>query len=161
MKVCGNCKEPKQLDNFGNDKYQKDKHTSRCKECKKKYDYDYNRNSANKIKKRSKNYATSSYGRYIRLRAQVKGRKLELGITSEQYLNLMEERICYYCNGPLNSTGSGLDRIDSSKGYLIDNVVKCCKICNQMKNDLGQLEFFEHINSIYAKHIHGKAEFYE
>lgn len=29
--------------------------------------------------------------------------------------------------------GSGLDRTDNSKGYLIKNVVPCCGICNSIK----------------------------
>lgn len=31
---------------------------------------------------------------------------------------------------------SGIDRIDSSLGYVHGNVVSCCKVCNRSKNDL-------------------------
>lgn len=36
---------------------------------------------------------------------------------------------------------SGVDRIDSSKGYELANCVPCCKICNRAKNNLP-LEVF-------------------
>lgn len=36
---------------------------------------------------------------------------------------------------------SGLDRIDSSKGYLHGNVVPCCKECNRMKMNLPLDDF--------------------
>jgi len=40
---------------------------------------------------------------------------------------------CYYCNHDLEETGIGLDRIDNDKGYLENNVVPCCWICNKIK----------------------------
>jgi len=43
---------------------------------------------------------------------------------------------CFYCRGPLNPTGTALDRIDSAVGYLLHNVVPCCRRCNRMKSDL-------------------------
>ncbi len=40
---------------------------------------------------------------------------------------------CLYCGDSTLSTGHGLDRKDSSIGYLVDNVVPCCKVCNKIK----------------------------
>lgn len=45
---------------------------------------------------------------------------------------------------------SGLDRVDSSKGYVFANVVPCCAQCNAMKSKLGVEEFFELIGRIHA-----------
>lgn len=45
-------------------------------------------------------------------------------------------------------TYNGLDRIDSKRGYDVDNVVACCKICNYMKHVLSTDEFFNHIARI-------------
>ena len=42
---------------------------------------------------------------------------------------------CHYCGGPLNEHGSGLDRMDNSKGYIRGNVVPCCKDCNTLKSN--------------------------
>lgn len=47
----------------------------------------------------------------------------------------------------------GVDRVDSSKGYTIDNVVPCCDICNRMKLDKDITEFFDTIKRIYEKHL--------
>jgi hypothetical protein len=33
----------------------------------------------------------------------------------------------------LGTTGGGLDRIDSKKGYTKDNCVPCCGFCNNLK----------------------------
>jgi hypothetical protein len=37
---------------------------------------------------------------------------------------------------------SGIDRIDSTKGYIPGNVVPCCWVCNRMKGTLPVDEFF-------------------
>jgi len=41
---------------------------------------------------------------------------------------------CYYCN-TRPKPYIGIDRVDSSKGYLRDNVVPCCRKCNTAKLD--------------------------
>lgn len=54
----------------------------------------------------------------------------------EENRDTLISRPCFYCNGPLNPTGSGLDRRDSSIGYVLDNVVPRCRACNVIKSDL-------------------------
>jgi len=44
---------------------------------------------------------------------------------------------------------NGLDRIDNNKGYLKDNVVSCCQICNDWKSNFTQEEFSQRIIEIY------------
>lgn len=46
---------------------------------------------------------------------------------------------------------NGIDRIDNNKGYTIDNVVPCCKMCNQAKNDYTLQEFQDWVEKIYNK----------
>lgn len=40
---------------------------------------------------------------------------------------------------------NGIDRIDSTKGYSLENVVSCCKICNRAKGNLTVEDFNEWI----------------
>jgi len=42
-----------------------------------------------------------------------------------------------------------IDRIDSNKGYIKDNIQPCCTICNIMKNSLTTEEFLEHIRKVF------------
>ena len=39
----------------------------------------------------------------------------------------------------------GIDRVDSSLGYTVENVVPCCKICNRAKSDLTYSDFMSWI----------------
>ena len=43
---------------------------------------------------------------------------------------------------------NGIDRVDSNKGYTIDNCVSCCTKCNRMKMDLPINEFLSHVKKI-------------
>lgn len=43
---------------------------------------------------------------------------------------------------------SGLDRIDSKKGYTLENILPCCTRCNIIKHTASIDEFFSHIERI-------------
>lgn len=46
-------------------------------------------------------------------------------------------------------TYNGVDRIDSSGDYTIDNTVPCCKVCNRAKMDMSYADFIEWVKKIY------------
>lgn len=48
---------------------------------------------------------------------------------------------------------NGVDRVDNTKGYIVDNCVACCKTCNLMKRMSSVGEFLSHIERIH-KHQH-------
>lgn len=75
---------------------------------------------------------------------------------------------CFYCDAPPRKIdwiyknkvcksesvfANGVDRLNSDKGYSIDNCVPCCPTCNVMKMDLNLAEFDIHIKKIYSKLI--------
>jgi hypothetical protein len=75
---------------------------------------------------------------------------------------IIAKQKCYYCgqepSQKFTSHDShfygtfiynGLDRVDSTKGYEKENVVPCCKRCNQAKNDMTLNDFLTHIKKIY------------
>lgn len=65
---------------------------------------------------------------------------------------------CHYCgSGPIEKdwrswditfSANGIDRIDSSIGYEVGNVVTCCEKCNRMKMALPVQEFLDHVRRI-------------
>lgn len=55
-------------------------------------------------------------------------------LTLAQFCDLIAQP-CTYCGDSTGVTGSGLDRLDSSKGYTPDNVTPCCRDCNVAKSD--------------------------
>ena len=90
-------------------------------------------------------------------------RECKWDLTEEQFAELTQQD-CYYCGAKpaniFNQKGSngeyiynGLDRVDNSKGYTMDNVVPCCKICNIAKNNMTLKSFKDWIKRIYNKII--------
>lgn len=74
--------------------------------------------------------------RYRELLHSARGRKLEVALTLDEYRQVTSSNACFYCGGDLPFIGSGLDRKDSSRGYCVDNVVPCCRLCNRIKSDI-------------------------
>lgn len=81
----------------------------------------------------------------------------EYSLTFEQFKNLTSKN-CTYCNKkPLQESKSrtglyiynGIDRVDSTKGYNLDNCVSCCISCNRMKSDFSLETFKYQIKDIY------------
>jgi hypothetical protein len=70
---------------------------------------------------------------------------------------------CFYCgtrdsNVSRTASGtfeySGIDRVDSKKGYEVSNCVSCCNTCNMMKKAMSFAKFIVHVKKIY-NHIGG------
>jgi len=88
-----------------------------------------------------------------------KTRGLVFELSREQFFNLTQKE-CFYCGKPPSSVieklrgwgkciYNGIDRLDNNVGYLAENCVPCCFVCNRMKSTLEKEEFIEHIRRIY------------
>jgi hypothetical protein len=89
---------------------------------------------------------------YYRRNARYRGVPFEL--TLAQFYCLTKEK-CFYCGSPpLNFIRkyihNGVDRVDSDKGYIIGNVVPCCKRCNISKSSMTVENFKKHVDLIYT-----------
>jgi len=100
------------------------------------------------VKRRVRASHRTTSGRYSALKTQAKLRGLQLKLTFEQYSKLANKK-CFYCGGKLSPCAVGLDRIDSSKGYILGNVRTCCKACNLAKNSLSEKDFKRWVKKIY------------
>lgn len=89
-----------------------------------------NRKSKNPYKEKFQNYKKSA-----------KKRNINFLLQEKDFLNLVLQN-CYYCNKKSDSSiPNGIDRIDSSKGYNLDNCVPCCKYCNIIKGNKSLEQF--------------------
>ena len=81
---------------------------------------------------------------FIQYLAKCKRKNIEFLITEPEFYKLIESS-CYYCGCDLKNLKTiktsvtktkkyyynGIDRIDNNRGYIKDNVVSCCNICNK------------------------------
>lgn len=101
-----------------------------------------------------------------------KARGLEFALTRAQVVE-HTSKDCFYCGAAPSQISAGrgsqatrdhtryiyngLDRVDNSRGYTIDNILPCCKTCNFSKRDMAQDEFVQWIARAYL-HLHGGRE---
>ena len=124
-KECSNCNELKPRNEFGKHKGNKDGLTYYCRACINNRNLKFNKTVAGQW-------------RYRKYDASRKGR--EFKITQEQYEMIVKDSTgCYLCGN--NKVQLGLDRVDNSRGYTIDNIAPCCSPCNTSKGALTLQEW--------------------
>lgn len=96
-----------------------------------------------------------------------KKKGLEWALSDEEFISLAASN-CHYCGLPPSNTGgspknngrfvyNGIDRSDSSAGYISNNVVPACWTCNWMKRHMSAEAFLAHIDRIHAHQRRGSA----
>jgi hypothetical protein len=94
--------------------------------------------------------------------ANPKHRNIEWKLTFEEWSNIIQQD-CYFCGSkPMLKEGkmhtrvgiqvpiNSIDRIDSSNGYILNNVRCCCTQCNYMKNRMDDNMFLTHVKKIWS-----------
>lgn len=77
-------------------------------------------------------------------------RGFDFSLTKDEVRHIASSN-CHYCGANPPAKGwNGIDRVDSSIGYLEWNIVPCCTLCNRMKSDLPLDIWLEHINRVAA-----------
>jgi len=121
----------------------------------KAYDKEYKRLNnwkyKEKIQARTKKWAKTIRGRYTTYKKSANCRKLVFTLTEEDIKNIVTQP-CFYCNTFKHET-SGIDRIDSSIGYVLENCAPCCFMCNRMKSNYSANDFVEQCKKIADNNI--------
>jgi hypothetical protein len=96
---------------------------------------------------------------YSKYKCNAKKKGFSFELSKEEFFEIVSKN-CFYCGEiPTNIEKSrnnngdfihnGIDRIDSNKGYTVDNAVACCWKCNKAKNNTNVSDFYEWINKVY------------
>lgn len=84
--------------------------------------------------------------KYSDIKYKAGKRNIEFNISAAEFKSIMRFK-CNYCSNS-NHNSNGLDRIDSTKNYVVNNVVPCCGVCNIMKNNYSISTFIDTIKRI-------------
>lgn len=88
-------------------------------------------------------------------------------LTNDQ-IKILTSQLCFYCGVKPSQRGTGrpfyngeylyngIDRVDNTRGYTMDNVVPCCGVCNRAKLTMPIEEFKAWICRTY-EHFGSKA----
>lgn len=97
--------------------------------------------------------------------SSAKRRGYDWRLSEDEAIKLMLSN-CHYCSAPPGNTHrdcnkhaflkersfvySGIDRVDNTMGYTIDNCVPCCITCNRSKGTLTMEEWGDWINRLQS-----------
>lgn len=104
---------------------------------------------------------------FRRVQFDARSRGLAFDVTIEQFARIIHQA-CHYC-GSLDKNSSqvilshsdgtsfktsyrynGIDRMDNALGYIVENCVPCCFVCNRAKREMPYDDFLEWISSLVA-----------
>lgn len=102
--------------------------------CRKCYGRSYAKQNKDYFAKRANRYRRTARGSYHVTKSNAKKRGIKWSLSFEEFELVRASGVCSYCKSDLPEVCGGLDRMDSSKGYHINNVVPCCKDCNTLKS---------------------------
>ena len=140
--------------------------SKRCAECGIKLGHQ-KQTGVKKSKKSAKEIA--EHYLYNTKAKDARKRKFEWNITKEQFVKIIYLN-CTYCGSEPNTTVNptknhaleasraaecfitynGIDRLDSTKGYVEGNVAPCCSICNKAKLDMSVKNFIAWVSKVAA-----------
>jgi hypothetical protein len=156
VKTCGQCKTAKQISEFHKDKTKKFGVSGVCKPCASKAAHEYYAKNSTYIKKRVSKYSEAYLPKQHRdvisrlknLCTKAKNRTKEFNLIDLDLLDLWDKQNgrCAYTKLPLLATANqfntvSLDRVDSSKGYVVGNIQLVCSAINKMKQEYTEEMF--------------------
>jgi len=109
----------------------------------------------NRLSKRNRKEGllSASNKMYYSYRNSAKHRSIEFQLTYEDFLNHILQP-CNYCGIDSSITYdvsvldenrvykfNGIDRVDNTNGYILENIVPCCTICNSAKMSQSKEDF--------------------
>lgn len=110
--------------------------------------YKETRKTCGKVNKKNDKYLAEK-NVYRCYKKDAKKRNLIFEIDFELFLDLVN-KYCIYCNSKPNNkikyhthsaVINGLDRVNNTLGYVKDNIVSCCSVCNKMKRTYSLEDF--------------------
>ena len=97
-------------------------------------------------------FANHKGGSYDSYKQRAAKKQLEFTLTMDEY-NAITRKDCFICGKQTDICHkNGLDRMDSDKGYIVENLHSCCGECNYIKKDYYWCELMEKCKMIYNAH---------
>jgi hypothetical protein len=93
---------------------------------------------------------------YSSYKLNAKSRGFDFNIDFDYAVSILKSD-CHYCGiepsntymkSYYNATYNGIDRVDNTKGYEMDNIVSCCKMCNIAKNNNTEEYFLQWVKRL-------------
>jgi hypothetical protein len=77
-------------------------------------------------------------------------KRREFNLSFEQFETIVKSP-CFYCGIIQDKGFNGIDKTDQTQGYVIENCVSCCKLCNFMKGAVDNITFLQRVEHILKR----------
>lgn len=112
--------------------------------------------------------SSGAHAIFCQYRHNAKTRGIGFALSKDEFLSLTS-RDCHYCGSAPRSPSrcggnstpetlakslylyNGIDRVNNSLGYAMENCVPCCKQCNRAKTDMTVEDFLTWIARVHAR----------
>lgn len=94
---------------------------------------------------------------YNQYRHSAKSKDIEFTINKDEFRKITSMN-CHYCDNPPNMVRkyrgygkylhNGIDRKNNDIGYILENCLPCCAMCNYLKRDHQYILFVNHIHKM-------------
>lgn len=145
-KKCSRCGDTKDIEQFYKHKPAKDGRQSACKSCILESQRVYRETNPESKRERDRKYR-AGLPKHVKSHRDYKARANRKGVDFELQefdFQVCQMSPCEYCG----DQAKGFDRLDSSKGYVYENVTPCCTDCNMMKKDMTYEQFISRVRKI-------------
>ena len=132
------------LSHFSNDKSKRDGKRNICRKCNRAH---RKKHPAPNRKESDKRYRKKPEVRFKKYKASAESRGYTWDLTRDEFM-VHWQKPCTHCGAAIETIG--LDRVDSSLPYQVDNVEPCCSKCNQMKSDWSTVDWYTHMGKIMS-----------
>jgi hypothetical protein len=95
---------------------------------------------------RKRRWLLDPQAHFVAYRSNAKRRKISFALSFEDFNNFWKKP-CTYCGESIETVC--IDRIDSSLGYVAENITPCCFQCNSAKLDLTRQQFINWIQRVH------------
>ena len=96
---------------------------------------------------------------YSSYQSNAKRKEFIFELSKEAFMEIVKKS-CYYCGKPPSEifkkkklkgvfVYNGVDRKDSTQGYILENCLPCCTDCNYMKSNIPHDVFIDKVKLIY------------
>jgi len=89
---------------------------------------------------RIKQMAAQPQRQFTYIKRRAKRDAIGFDLTLDDFVRIRSAGVCFYCKKELSTTAPNIDRLNSVRGYSLDNCVPCCLECNLVKRDLLSAE---------------------
>jgi len=104
-------------------------------------------NNPEKVIENNENKKKSIPASFYMYQKRAEEYRLPFEFTLDEFESLVKQP-CYYCEIIQEKGFNGIDRKNQKEGYITENCVSCCKMCNFIKGSLDNITFVQRVEHI-------------